>query len=356
MGTVRILSGIGVKGPACIQLNMRERRWILDCGEGPDEGAAFDPAWLEGADAVFVTHDHEDHVAGAQHAVAAGLPIYATALTAKSLPAGAKLRLLPESGVVDIDGVELRLGRNGHALGGVWMHFAIGGGLFYSGDWSEESDWFAFEAPPRAETAILDCSYHHDGVTQKDRIAALDDLLDRLPGQVLLPVPPSGRAGELALRLMQRFGAAQVALDQACRDVLRIALQSRGVTPAAAAVSPLLEKELTAEVRFLICDTPNAEAGQARTILDQWRSQGRLGRDAHIVFTGHTNAFAKTLCSAPGGYFQRWNVHPPLGDQCKMLARLGARRFVPAFCSNPDAYLDLPDLAASVALTEEIWL
>jgi hypothetical protein len=50
-------------------------------------------------------------------------------------------------------------------------------------------------------------------------------------------------------------------------------------------------------------------------------------------------AHARGICSVPGGYFQRWNVHPPLRDQVKMLKRLGAKRFAPAFCTHPEDYL-----------------
>ncbi len=356
MNSVKILSGIGVKGPACIQLNANGKRWILDCGEGPDENAVFDPTWLDGADGVFITHDHVDHIAAAHHAVAAGLPIYATAQTAKSLPKGTQTRILPERGVVDIDGTPLTVGRNGHALGGIWMHFAINGGLFYSGDWSEESEWFVFDQPPQADTAVLDCSYHLDDTAQKDRFKALDALVERLSGQILFPVPPSGRAGELALRLMRKHGADAVALDRVCQDILRVALETEGVSPDAKAIAPLLENEARSNARFLICDTPNAEAGKARDYVDHWRNLGRIGRDAHVIFTGHLNEFGQEICPAPGGYFLRWNVHPPLGDQRKMLTRIGAKRFAPAFCKNPEAYLEIKDLEAKVFLQDQVLL
>lgn len=354
MNSVKVLSGIGVKGPACIQLNVNGKRWLLDCGEGPDEKAHFDPAWLEGADGVFVTHDHVDHIAGARHAAAAGVPVYATALTAKALPKSAQIRILPERGVVDIDGTPLTVGPSGHALGGIWMHFAIDGGLFYSGDWSEESDWFVFDAPPQADTAILDCSYHVDDGPQKDRIEALDALVARLNGQILFPVPPSGRAGELALHLMRKHGADTVALDRTCQEILRVALGTDSLSSGAKAILPLLVTEAPEKARFLLCDTPNAEAGKARDYVDLWRQQGKIGTDAHVIFTGHTNEFAQEICAAPGGYFRRWNVHPPLGDQRKMLRRLGAKRFAPAFCTNPETYLELDDLTAQVFLQDRI--
>jgi len=356
MNEVKVLSGIGDKGPACMRLTVGSKVWLLDCGHGPEANAHFDPAWLEGADAVFITHDHIDHIGGAAYAVEANLPIYTTMQTAKALPPAAEVRPLPERGVTEIDGIRLTTGRNGHALGGVWLHFDIGDGLFYSGDWSEESQWFAFDSPPPAATAILDCSYHLDPITQVERFAALDALIDRLPGQILLPVPPSGRAGEMALHLVDRFGLEAVVLDPECRTALRSALASDGLSPRAQAIAPLLHASDHDYGRFLICDTPNADGGAAWGYARAWRESGRLGQDAHVVFTGHMTAHARGICSVPGGHFQRWNVHPPFGDQIKMLQRLKAKRFAPAFCPRPEEYLIEDGLGAEIFMHESIAL
>lgn len=355
MQTVRLLSGIGDKGPACMQLTLEDRIWLLDCGFGPEANAHFNPEWLKGAEAVFITHDHIDHIGGASHAVEAGLPIYATPQTAKSLPPAAKVHLLPEQGETVIDGVTLTTGRNGHAMGGVWMHFALGEGFFYSGDWSEESDWFPFDLPPPAATAILDCSYHLDDVPQSERFAELDALLEGLHGQVLLPVPPSGRAGEMALHLIRRFGVESVMLDPECQAALKAALASQTLSPDVQEIAPLLERGPMEQARFLICDTPNADGGAAWGYVRAWNESGRLGRDAHVVFTGHMTAHARGICAVPGGYFQRWNVHPPLRDQVRMLERLGAKRFAPAFCAQPEDYL-VEDLGVEIFLHDPVRL
>ena len=355
MQSIRLLSGIGDKGPACMQLTVDNRIWLLDCGFGPEANAHFNPAWLEGAEAVFITHDHIDHIGGASHAVEAGLPIYATAQTAKALPPAAKVHLLPEQGQTTINGVTLTTGRNGHAMGGVWFHFDLGEGLFYSGDWSEESDWFTFDMPPPAATAILDCSYHLDDVPQSDRFKALNTLLDGVEGQVLLPAPPSGRAGEMALHLIRRYGCESVMLDPECQSTLRAALNSGAVSADAQQIAPLLDRGPMEQARFLICDTPNADGGSAWGYVRAWYESGRLGRDAHVVFTGHMTAHARGIRSVPGGYFQRWNVHPPLRDQVKMLTRLGAKRFAPAFCTKPEDYL-IEELDAEVFFHDRVRL
>jgi hypothetical protein len=73
-------------------------------------------------------------------------------------------------------------------------------------------------------------------------------------------------------------------------------------------------------------------------MVQTWRDTGRLWQDALVVFTGHMTAHARAI-AAQGGQFMRWNVHPPLSDQIKMLQSLGALRYAPLFCAQPEEYL-----------------
>ncbi|WP_245510708.1 MBL fold metallo-hydrolase [Antarcticimicrobium sediminis] len=333
---VEVLSGLGEKGPACIRLWTGRALWVLDVGVGPEATSPFKRHWLDGADRVFVSHDHIDHIGGVAHAVSAGLPIHCTAQTARELPPGAKVEYLSETGQSVIDGVTVTTGRNGHALGGVWFHFDLGDGLFFSGDWSEESDWFAFDAPPPARTALIDASYHLDDVPQTQRRAGLDRMLAQNEGrQILFPVPPSGRAGELALHLLRH---GEVSLDDTCQLAISRALQSGTLNSSASQLAPLLGRSFDPSARFLVCDTPNADAGMAWQMVQTWRDAGRLGQDAMVVFTGHMTAHARVI-AAQGGEFLRWNVHPPLSDQIHMIRSLGAHLYAPLFCANPEDYL-----------------
>lgn len=353
---VEVLSGLGRKGPACLRLRSAAGTWLLDAGFGPEAGDPFRREWLFGAERVFITHDHIDHIGGAAEVVAAGLPIHCTRQTARALPAGAQVHILPERGRTEVAGVTVTTGRNGHALGGVWLHFGLGEGLFYSGDWSEESDWFAFDPPPAAATALIDASYGTDDVPQSERRAQIGRWLDAQDArQVLFPVPPSGRAGELALMLLARGRgeAGEVSLDPACQAAIAAALEAGGLAPAARALAPLLGRPFDPAARYLLCDTPNADGGMAGRIVGEWRAAGRLGRDAAVLFTGHMTAPARAI-AAQGGTFLRWNVHPPLSDQIRMLDRIGARRFVPLFCARPEAYPDLPRTGAVPALSGKV--
>ncbi len=116
---------------------------------------------------------------------------------------------------------------------------------------------------------------------------------------------------------------------------LRTAWQ-RDPQPDVQEIAPLLSAVRWSRPAFLSATRPMPMGGAAWGYVRAWNESGRLGRDAHVVFTGHMTAHARGICSVPGGYFQRWNVHPPLRDQVRMLERLGARRFAPAFCTQPE--------------------
>lgn len=350
---IEVLSGLGEKGPACIRVWTGREVWLLDVGAGPEASSPFDPEWLRGADRVLISHDHIDHIGGAAFVVGAGLPIHCTAVTAQALPPGADVRLLPESETTLVAGVKVTTGRNGHAHGGVWVHLALGEGLFFSGDWSEESQWFAFDPPPEAALALIDCSYQLNDTTQTVRKAALDKALDASTArQHLFPVPPSGRAGELALHLLSR---GSVTLDDTCRAVLKSMLAQGGVARDASRLEPLLEAPFDPSARYLICDTPNADAGMAWTLVRDWRDQGTLGQEATVIFTGHMTAHARAIAEH-GGQFLRWNVHPPLRDQIAMIRRLGARQFAPLFCDRPEDYLLETRFNARLILNDRVLL
>jgi hypothetical protein len=352
MAEIEILSGFGAKGPACIRLFVNNEIWLLDCGHGPDENTPFDPNWLEGANKVFISHDHIDHIGGAAEVIAKNIPIYCTSTTAKALPKGAKLHMLPERGETLIDGVKLTIGRNGHALGGVWFHFALGNGLFYSGDWSEESNWFAFDVPPKADLALLDASYHLNNVPQAMHRQNMATLIEQLDGQILFPVPPSGRAAELALFLSQ-FGEAS--LDQTCQAAVQQA-RAAGIDKNAQAKADRLLRPFNPQARFLICNNPNADDGTSWELTQKYAAQYRLGVDAHLIFTGHMTEHARNLKAQYQGHFCRWNVHPPLQDQIKMLNRLNAKFFAPLFCNAPDAYNERPEITAQMIGKERVSL
>ena len=69
-------------------------------------------------------------------------------------------RPLPIGGTTDVLGIAITTGRNGHAPGGVWLHFGVDGGFLYTGDYSTESMLYAYDPPGKAAaTVLIDCSY-----------------------------------------------------------------------------------------------------------------------------------------------------------------------------------------------------
>ena len=158
---LRLISGVGKKGPACFAIEANGKRLVLDLGEGPPPGRLPDIALAAPADALILSHGHKDHIGGLSLLPKLGNPpVYATDIVAQSLPDDIKTRPLPIRGATDVLGIPVETGRDGHAPGGVWLHFEIGDSFLYTGDYSAESALYAYDPPTRpAATALIDCSY-----------------------------------------------------------------------------------------------------------------------------------------------------------------------------------------------------
>src|ERR1700761_3509314 len=157
-GSLRLISGVGAKGPACFLLELAGRRLLLDLGEGPPPGAIPDVGAIGRVDAVVLSHGHKDHVGALFLLPKLGSPpVYATDSVARGLPEAISVRPLTLGGETDVLGIPVATGRNGHAPGGVWLHFAVGNGFLYTGDYCTESVLYAYDPPARsAATALLD--------------------------------------------------------------------------------------------------------------------------------------------------------------------------------------------------------
>src|SRR6185437_1527554 len=320
---LRLISGVGAKGPACFVLQAAGKRLMLDLGEGPPPGTLPGVDGIGPVDALVLSHGHKDHIGGLSLLGKLGNPpVYATASVAAALPKDVEVRPLPVGGSADVLGIEVTSGRNGHAPGGVWLHFAVGGGFLYTGDWSAESILYAYDPPTKpVATALLDCSY----AGYDKPIAACWSELEPFVagGPLLLPVPANGRGPEIALEIFRR-GLAQIFVDEAMRDALQL-LATRDRTSLHAGVAQEIARLAAAAQPIdgsqprgvMLAAAADGSSGATARLLADWEKAAAPA----IVFTGYVTPGtpAERLVKSGRGKFVRWNVHPRLSDVTALL-------------------------------------
>jgi Cft2 family RNA processing exonuclease len=252
-------------------------------------------------------------------------------------------------------GIEVTTGRNGHAPGGIWLHFAIGGGFLYSGDWSVESILYAFDPPARpAATALVDCSYAGYDKPIATCWSELAPYVAR--GPLLLPVPANGRGPEIALEICRR-GGAQIFIDQAMGDALqRLATRDRASLRAgaaeeierlAAAAKPI---DAAQPHGVMLAAAADGSSGATARLVAEWEKTA----EPAIVFTGYVTPGtpAERLVKSGRGQFRRWNVHPRLSDVMTFVQCIKPQTVIPAFCDRSQLAL-LRDKLAPAQVTME---
>ncbi len=332
MTSVRAISGLGGKGPACFLLEANGARILFDLGEGPQPGLLPDIGAIGPVDALILSHQHVDHAGALRFRPGIGNPpVYASAIVGRTLPNNCESTALPLHGTAEVCGIKLTTGRSGHAPGGIWIHLAVGDGFIYMGDCCLESPLYAFDQPPPAAMVILDASYGDFEKPFADSQVALDRAVDAK--RVVLPVPAQGRGPEIALHLFR--SGVKTFLDV-------------GVLAAARALTlenaDCLKPEAMADLKRLVDEAqPPTEDFSGITLCSPATLVGDLGKrvtglldadqDTRVVFTGYVapKTPADTVMASGRGQTLRWNIHPRLSDNAALVTRMLARTVMPAF-------------------------
>lgn len=319
-------SGLAAKAPAAFVVAGGGTRLCLDLGRTPD--GSPDSGRVGRCDAVLLTHQHPDHADGLSLLPRVGdPPVHATTAVARSVRRDCIE--LPLTGRRHVGPFTITTGRDGHALGGVWLHAALGDAtLLYCGDVVPDGPTYPFDPPPAADAIVLDASYGASPAGDRRRV--VERVLAHR-GPVLLPAPATGRGLELA-----------VALAEAGRPPTLCPV-TRASAEAALADANLLTARGARALDGLLGSGPGA--GAAVHLLADPTLGGREGRDRAddvlsdggcVLFTGHLarGTPGHALLSRPGVEWSRWPVHPSLSQNVALARAVGARSVVPAFCDR----------------------
>jgi Cft2 family RNA processing exonuclease len=346
-GSLRLISGVGAKSPACFLVETGGKRLMLDLGEGPPPGLFPHVEDIGTIDALILSHGHKDHVGGMALLPKLGNPpVYATDIVARGLPMQLEVRSLPVAGKSEILGIAVETGRNGHAPGGIWLRFSIGGGLLYTGDISAESFLYAYDAPAQpTATVLMDCSYGDYQKPIAECWSKLAAFAER--GPLLLPVPANGRGPEIALEFF-RHGRDDIFVDEAMQTSLQRLADSDAVSLRPGLGDEI--KRLADSVRpiesargIMLAASADGASGASAKLLAEWEHEA----EPAIVLTGYVSPSTPADHLAKSGRAQtmRWNVHPRLSDSVALARATQAKTIIPAFCDR--AYL--PALATALA-------
>ncbi len=326
------ISGVGAKGPACFLLETGHARLLLDLGYGPAPGQWPDVSGVGRVDALLLSHGHRDHAGALKLAPEVGNPpLYATPAVLARLGRNGEGTALPLHGEADVCGIKVRTGRNGHAPGGIWLHFDVEGGFLYTGDYGVESPIYAFDGPPPAATVVLDASYGDYADSMKDCAARLAPVFERRAA--LVPVPPDGRGPELAYHVSAAHGILPCISADLRASIERMASTERGsLRPGVADELARIAREappITGPQGILLTGRADASDGEAASLAASWEREA----EPEIVFSGYfpPGSPAQRMVDSGRARFIRWNAHPRLSDNVALARSVKAQTVVPAF-------------------------
>ncbi|MBS7695895.1 MULTISPECIES: MBL fold metallo-hydrolase [unclassified Chelatococcus] len=348
---LRLYGGFGEKGRTSFGIESASTSLIIDVGINTNAPRDVDwerayhpvisPADLVTADALLITHAHEDHLGALGWCLRHGFRgrILMTAETRADMPAclrdyaqptdaalalAAPISLIAPGEALTIGDLTITTGRNGHVVGGVWcLVNGEGQRVLYCGDVVPKSSVFAYNAPPPADVVLFDASYGDDDVPPAARAAAVVDWVAAHP-RCLLPVPLSGRSLELLALL------PPLALAPGLRDALKAQIgDARWLWPG-------LQAGLAGKLEEAV-DWSEGESWPDRPLLthDAMGLGGpaadhlpRAARDGlPMLFTGHVPAAspAHAIRQAGQADWLRLPTHPTWSENVAIVTASGAR-------------------------------
>ncbi|MBA3508384.1 MAG: MBL fold metallo-hydrolase [Betaproteobacteria bacterium] len=352
--------GFGEKGRTSIAVECDGYRLLLDAGvktsaRGHDDYyPAISQATLKAADAIVITHGHEDHVAALGWYIARGFNgrLFMTAETRREadlclasyatqehreLVRQANVEHLPVGdGTFVLGPLTIFTGRSGHIAGGVWCRVNDGRTTFhYCGDVVPESPVFAMDPILPCTAIALDASYGDDDVCSRDRVVQIREWITSRPMGCVLPTPLYGRSAEL-LGIIP----GGVALAPGMRDALRTQiaasnwLKADTVDALAARVDSAGEWRdgMTLPRAALLCHDGMGISGPSRSILES-----ALVADHPTLFTGHlpTHSPGERMVAEGRATWIRLPTHPTLTENLAMVATSAASTILGHSCDRP---------------------
>ena len=227
------LGGSGENGRNCYAIEWSEGAILLDCGVKREiteynvgDYPVLTQEFVSKLKFVLLSHAHEDHSAALPLIYSLGYKgkVYASGPTANSTPNfmnkwknyvkdnNGKLPFNDEHiasvefGVLDIglntiDGIDVKVGRSGHVVGGIWFIVSVEGKeIFYSGDIVAEPMLLHNDMPSKVDAAILNCAYAGRIMKQSEQYKILLNSVKEtlsIGGKVMLPLPPNGRGCDI---------------------------------------------------------------------------------------------------------------------------------------------------------------
>ena len=231
---VKPLGGSGEDSRNCFLVCSEQGNILLDCGVRR-EIANLERVYplltqeiVDGLDAVYLSHAHEDHTAALPYLHNLGYrgPIYASKETIELTPSYLRKwrdyvkehdGTLPfdDNDITDLDfktidertPLLIQTGRSGHIIGGLWMLFEIENKrILYTGDITYESLLLKTDPLPKADVLIIDSAYAGRHLNQNDQYQHIYEIATKTisnNGSVLLPVPANGRGIDIYQYLKQ---------------------------------------------------------------------------------------------------------------------------------------------------------